>query len=252
MFLPKIELPPLTQKLTFLILGIVVVLSLVSLLGRYPFLELTTHFRLQYAIASVFCLVSLAAFQYWKLMPLALGCALFNFVYMAPFYFAKNQPAIVGEKIELRIFHANLYKKNNDYEALLRLVEESNPDVVVLQELTEEWERQTRVLRQRYPFVESAPRPGGSGMAILSRFPLDDARVLNLDASTHIAIFARVNVRGTTVSILGLHPPTPMTFKKFTYRNQQFQGAAEVLNAAPGPKVLVGDLNTSPWSPYFK
>lgn len=46
-------------------------------------------------------------------------------------------------------------------------------------------------------------------MAILSRFPLEDVELLSLDASTHLALLARVNVDGTKVSMLSLHPQTP-------------------------------------------
>ena len=30
------------------------------------------------------------------------------------------------------------------------------------------------------------------------------------------------------------------------------QGAAELMRETPGPKVLLGDLNVTPWSPYFQ
>ena len=240
------------HKLTAVVLIIISVLSLLSLFGHHPYLELTTHFRLQYALVALLCLVPLSALQSWKLMPLAVGCFIFNLSYVVPYYIRPPSPEVSSQRTSLRLFQANLLTENKNYQALIEAVKEAQPDVVVLQELTPEWEVQTQVLREQYRFVELAPRPGGSGMGILSRYPLEETKVLKLDASTHLALFVRVNVDGTPVSILGLHPPTPVTRTKFDNRNQQFQAAAEMLSAIKGAKVLIGDLNTSPWSPYFK
>lgn len=88
-------------------------------------------------------------------------------------------------------------------------------------------------------------------MAVLSRYPFEDAETLTLDSSTHIAIRARVNVAGTPVSVLSLHPPTPVRTDKFNNRNQQFTRAASLLRTTSGPRFLIGDLNTTMWSPYF-
>ena len=81
---------------------------------------------------------------------------------------------------------------------------------MVLQELTDEWWNQIKALTSDYRYSKAVPRPGGSGLAILSRYPLEDVEVLSLDASTHLALLARVNVDGTMVSMLALHPQTPV------------------------------------------
>jgi endonuclease/exonuclease/phosphatase (EEP) superfamily protein YafD len=72
-----------------------------------------------------------------------------------------------------------------------------------------------------------------------------------MDQSTHIALWVRVNVRGTPISILALHPPTPVRSDKFNNRNQQFARASALLKSTNGVRILIGDLNTTMWSPYF-
>ena len=62
----------------------------------------------------------------------------------------------------------------------------------------------------------------------------------------------RLDVDGRPLSVLALHPPTPMRFDKFQLRNAQFAAAAARMRETAGPRVLVGDLNTTPWSPYFQ
>lgn len=244
-----------TQRIYLLVAGVTLAVSaftLASLFGRHQYLELATHFRLQYALGASVCVVLLAAFHSWRLAPLALCCAVLNWAYVLPYYFKGPNDARGPEARRLRLLHANVLGGNRDYAALNSLVEAERPDILVLQEYTEAWEANVRGLRERYPYWKSAPRPGGSGMALFSRYPLEAAEVLALDDSTHLAIYARVSVEGVPLSVLAIHPPTPMRPDKFANRNRQFQRAASIMREARGPKLLIGDLNTTMWSPYFR
>lgn len=224
--------------------------TLASLFGRHPYLELATHFRLQYALAASGCVILLIAFHSWRLLPLALCCAVLNWAFILPYY-AAARPASAPDAVHLRLLHANVLWGNEDYAALAAVVEAERPDVLVLQEYTEAWHEYLRALPEQYPYSKAAPRPGGTGMALFSRHPLEAAEVLSLNASSHLAILARVNVEGTPLTILALHPPTPMLPAKFASRNEQFARAAPIMREARGAKLIIGDLNTTMWSPYF-
>jgi endonuclease/exonuclease/phosphatase (EEP) superfamily protein YafD len=234
--------------LTSLIL--LVILTLASQFGTYVYLELTTHFRLQYFLGAIICALLFMPSQSWKFVVIALLCASLNAASLWPYY--KRPGAVTSVSTnKLRLFHANVFEKSRDYQAVLERVKEADADIVVLQELTEEWSKQTEILKNSYPYMEVVPRPAGAGMALLSRYPFDDIQVLTLDSSPHIAMLARVKLNETALTLLSLHPTTPITTEKFRNRNQQFRDAARLLRTIPGPKVLVGDLNTTMWSPYF-
>jgi endonuclease/exonuclease/phosphatase (EEP) superfamily protein YafD len=239
----------LLYVLTLVVLTALVLVTLASHFGQYLYLELTTHFRLQYVLAAIVCAVVFTMFQSWKFIPIAIICAVLNAAYLWP-YRSTSRPDPT-ERSRLRILHANVLNKNTNYTTLFEEINNSKPDILVLQELSQAWADQIRTLQQEYPFFEIAPRPDGAGMAILSRYPFENVETLTLDASTHLAILARVNLGEKAVSVLGLHPPTPMSPLKFKNRNRQFREAARVLNSLEGPKVLIGDLNTTMWSPYF-
>jgi endonuclease/exonuclease/phosphatase (EEP) superfamily protein YafD len=243
-----------TQRIHFLAAFVtlaVAACTLASLFGRRPYLELTTHFRLQYALAASACLIPLFAFHSWKLAPLALACAVLNWSFIVPYYFAAPRHAAPSVGTRVRLMHANVLWGNRDYAALASVVERERPDVLVLQEFTGAWEESLRGLEAQYPYSKLAPRPAGTGMALFSRHPFEGAEVLSLDATSHLALFARVKVEGATLSVLALHPPTPIRADKFANRNLQFERAASIMREAQGPKLLVGDLNVTMWSPYF-
>jgi endonuclease/exonuclease/phosphatase (EEP) superfamily protein YafD len=250
MFLLDLVSSQTVYKFALALLVMLVVLTLASQFGQYIYLELTTHFRLQYVLVAIFCALLLAPFQAWKFVTIAVLCAVLNASYIWPYY--RVQPGKEAKSANrLKLFHANVFKKSRNYQKLLQLVVDTNADVVILQELTDMWSTQMEVLKDSYPYMEVAPRREGAGMALLSRYPLEDVQVLTFDSSTHIAIMAKVNVNGATLTLLSLHPTTPVTPTKFRNRNQQLREAAKLLSSISGPKVLVGDLNTTMWSPYF-
>ncbi len=228
----------------------VAALSAAALLGRLPFFELATHFRLQYALAATACAVWLAWRRAWRTLAVAVVCASLNWAYVLPFYTHKGGPPPVAEEARLVLMFANVQGGNRDYEALFASVAEVRPDVLALAEVTPAWGARLEALRGDYPYSSVLARPGGSGLALFSRLPLEGAEGLDIDASTHPVMRARVVLPRSSLSLLLLHPPTPMRPAKFRHRANQFEMADGLLGA--GPRVLVGDLNATPWSPYFK
>lgn len=226
-------------------------LSLISLFGRYPFIELTTHFRLQYVWVSIICIGALCFFRSWKIVPFAVFTLIFNVYFIAPYYFAappeNNMPAMHN----VRFMLANVQGNNRNYSELIEAVKANNPDVVVLQEVNQYWWKNIEALTAEYPNFKDVVRPGGSGLAFFSRYPIERAEVLTLDDSAHPALVCVIKIENTALSIFTLHPPTPMSARKFNYRNGQFAQTAEMLKNTAAPKMLIGDLNTTMWSPYF-
>jgi endonuclease/exonuclease/phosphatase (EEP) superfamily protein YafD len=240
----------LIHKLLVVLLIVLWLLTLISLFGHHVYLELATHFRLQYALAASVLVALLIVLHSWKLLPFALGCALINWAYVLPYYSTPRRHESTTSPLRLMLI--NMERANRNYAAVTKAVVDTNADIIVLQEFTLAWQDHIEGLSAEYPYYEPIPRSDGGGMALFSRYPLTGVEVLTLDASTHVAVLARANVNGTVVSILALHPPAPVRSDKFVNRNRQFNEAAALLRSISRPKVLIGDLNTTMWSPYFR
>jgi endonuclease/exonuclease/phosphatase (EEP) superfamily protein YafD len=212
----------LIHKLLVVLLIILWLLTLISLFGYRVYLELATHFRLQYALAASACVVLLIVFHSWKLLPFALCCALINWAYVLPYYSRTPRHHSKSTAAPFRLMLINVERINKNYEAVTTAIAEARADVIVVQEFTLAWQDQLQSLSAEYPFYEPIPKSDGGGMALFSRYPLTGVEVLTLDASTHVAVLTRVNVNGTVVSILGLHPPAPVSADKFVNRTRQF------------------------------
>lgn len=244
------KLSKLIYKLSCLLCLIITFLSFLSLFGRYHYFELSTHFRLQYVCLSLICAILFCIFRDGKFLLPCFICIILNGIYIFPYYSAKNNVNNAA-KIDLKLMLANVQGHNKNYDGLIQTIKSTNPDIIVLQEITEEWWQQIQTITADYPHFKSVPRAGGSGLALFSRFPIEQCDILTLDSSTHPALFSKINLDGIILSILTIHPPTPTRADKFTNRNEQFTQSALIMKSTPEPKLMIGDLNTTMWSPYF-
>lgn len=215
----------------------------------HRYFELASHFRLQYLFGALGCLLFFILWRPQAWSVLALVTVVINALALAPWYTTRPRPAHDG--VELKVLLTNLNYGNRQHAAVLALIKEEGPDVVVCQEVTAAWARALAPLHADYPFAVTVPAHGGNGIALYSRWPLAESEVLGLGMVGRPGIFARVKPHGREVSFLTLHPPTPLEEKDFVARNRQFTEAAAFAASMPGPKVLIGDLNNTLWSPFF-
>ena len=227
-------------------------LSLAGYAGRLnKYFELLSHFKIQYAIASFMCLALLVVFQRWPWVALAFVCFAINVAVIAPFYFGNS--SFRAENRRLKIALANVNYLNRNYAAVIELVRQEAPDVLILQEVTPRMLSEIEILNREFPFSKSMSQEGdGNGIALFSHRPLEHAEIVFLGSDVRPCVFARIRVDDRrTVSLLTIHPEAPIRFGHFERRNRQLAAASEFVKSMPAPKIFTGDLNTTMWSPYF-
>lgn len=231
-------------------------LTAAGLLGSFgKYLELASHFRVQYLLAALACL---AVFVYSRARLRAAAAGLYVLAFallLLPFY-VKTAPTNGRAGAQARTFKLLLFNVNfgnTRHAEVVRYVEAERPDLVVLQEVNADWLRGVEGLSKTYPHAVAQPYEGdGSGIALLSRAAFDEARVVYVGSEDRPGVYARFKAGGAAVSLLTIHPRAPLRPGHFEARNRQLLAGAEFVGALEGPKVLVGDFNTTPWSPYFK
>jgi endonuclease/exonuclease/phosphatase (EEP) superfamily protein YafD len=123
--------------------------------------------------------------------------------------------------------------------------------VLILQEVTAACLTSLRSLSERYPFTHGLVWRAGFGLAILSRLPFERAEILRIGSVGLPSIIARFNVAGHQLTVVGTHPIAPRGPIRLHRRNLQLAQLAKFAQQTPGPLMLLGDLNCSPWSPIF-
>ncbi|GAB4261977.1 MAG: exodeoxyribonuclease III [Pararhodobacter sp.] len=138
-------------------------------------------------------------------------------------------------------------------EVLGRWLDESAPDIALLQEIKSIDEAFPReIAESRGYHLETHGQKGFNGVAILSRLPLVDvARRLPGDETDEQARWIEATIGGTRLRVCGLYLPNgnPAPGPKFDYKlawMARMKARVQALLAEERPLVLAGDYNVIP------
>lgn len=213
--------------------------------------ELASHFRVQYTLALGLGALALLAWRHWHWATVFTVFALVNATTIAPRFL---NPAETGANTDHPAFRAlliNVHSGNREDDRIRRVIAEVNPDLIVLLEVTPWLLAQLADLAGRYPHRIAETREDNFGIVLLSRLPLHHAAILRLGPAGLPSISADLDCGGRRFTVLGTHPPPPIGAAMAEDRNTQLADLARLTRQARQPLLVLGDLNLSPWSPYF-
>lgn len=229
-------------------IGLTVATLLGFLGGLFWFFDLFSHFRVQYMQIGL-VLIGLALWKRLNKRAVALILlACLNYAFVLPLYFGK--PAPVNEK-PIRAMLMNLNASNGHTGQVLESIRTANPDLLLLEEVTPKWAAELAVLENDYKYRIAEPQEGCFGIMLLSKYPLKNGRVVEIGSAGVPSITADVYFPRGEVSIVGTHPVPPVGGEYSTHRNNQLAALPAIVKAQKNPALLMGDLNTTPWSPHF-
>lgn len=216
------------------------------------FMEMSSHFRLQYLLVGFCSLIFLAITRSKKLWLLVSGfCIIINLVEIVPWYLPKPAFAVETPGQQLRIFHSNVLTTNRQYSDVISVVREEQPDIAVFVEVSQSWAKELSVLSDTFPYSFGNQDYQGFGSVIYSKIPLKNAYVKAFSKGRK-SLLADVAVQGKIISMVVAHPSVPTREYSFIDRNKQFAAIGEYAAQVKNPVVVVGDLNTTMWSPFYK
>ena len=224
---------------------------------QYFVFDMLSHYSVYVLIIAFFlCLIHNFAIRkeekkniLW-LIPLV-AIPIITYKNLGNFYFGENAK---GEQSNLKMISINIYSGNDDYKYLKDYLTEEKADVIVLQELTPAWQKHVDFIRKEYPYYKEEVRSNNFGIAIYSKTPLTKVSTINYIDEMHPSILAEISVDAKPVSILATHPVPPLPNQaRFERRNKQYELMKQEIDALPNKNiVLIGDLNSTVYSPNFK
>jgi endonuclease/exonuclease/phosphatase (EEP) superfamily protein YafD len=146
---------------------------------------------------------------------------------------------------------ANVYQDNRQSESYLKLIEQCDPDVVLLVETDKWWQDQIDVISDRYPHQLKIPLENTYGMIFYSRLELRNGAINFLVEDDIPSIEGEVQLKsGQWVRLYGLHPqpPVPQENPRSTARDKEILIVAEKAKKSSLPVIVMGDLNDVAWS----
>ena len=244
-------------------------LTLMALMGDKGWIwSLTTHFRVQYLTIQLLALV-IGGIGLWKKSRnqgsigtenwLSLAVVIFftgiNVLAVAPYCLPYRPPhPIETAKGHLKLMHANLFGIiNRNTDSVIQTIREEQPDVIDLVEYTEPW--QTKLensgVFKAYPYHVA----GRGHIGLYSKIPLRNARLFftseTRKVTNHANVIAQIRLGGESFTLLVAHPASPIQPSHLRMLQQSFRVWERERPKFGQNLVIVGDLNTTPWSVEF-
>jgi len=170
-----------------------------------------------------------------------------------PYYIPCQTPPSTTDSI--KILHYNVHNTNQNVTALLHFVEREKPDLISLQEYTAWWQHQialSKLIQEHYPYHFISPW-GEDG--IYSKRPLINPQLEWISGSlsgADVSIVTQIKIANRPVTFLFSHTPIPLFPEPYPRQVEHFHFWAKQWEHFPGDFVLIGDMNTTPWTMEFQ
>jgi endonuclease/exonuclease/phosphatase (EEP) superfamily protein YafD len=145
----------------------------------------------------------------------------------------------------------NLNAGNGNTEKVLGSIRRVEPDILLLEEVTPQWAQALEALNETYPYQIAEPQEGCFGIMLLSKYPLEHGRVMQIGEARVPSITSDLYLPNGVISIIGTHPVPPVGSEASALRNGQLKALPGIVMELEHPVLLIGDLNTTPWSSHL-
>lgn len=216
---------------------------LCALLPVWP-LMLAEHFRVQCALGGAAAAMCAAALRL-RWFDAAAIVTLLQGVWLAPTWCERAQP--VGDGVTVRVLMLNVHTESTSYAAVRQLIADTQPDVIGLVEVNARWLEELAPALTAYGARIEHPRDDNFGVALYAGAMTGGVESLGELPS----VVAQVTVRGARLGVVLTHPLPPMSASAIASATEQLDGIAERARGLAGPAIVMGDLNTTPWSALY-
>jgi len=247
-------LHPFILRLRGLLTGFGVIVSAVSLvgfLGRFHWvLDLCSHFRVQYVISLTILGGMLLALRGRKRGFALLFLAVVNAIPVLPLFFG-GQYATPKDSPVLRVMLLNVNTSQGDPRLVKEAIQEANPDILVLEEISARWMDDLAWLKHSHPYSITQPREDNFGIGLFCKQPLAEGEIAYIGSARVPSILATLRASGSLLRVIATHPTPPTSRDYSRWRDKQLDQLPTFIGR-PGPTILVGDLNVTPWNSHFR
>ncbi len=160
----------------------------------------------------------------------------------------------------IKVFYANIYYKNIDYESLQRKIIEEEPDIVVLVEFSDNHEDEMKdFFKENYPYINRNSRSTMLAWdAVFSKIPLEIiTETHKVEAWTRNYSYMKIldDRYEDWIELYVIHTSAPVSNKNFEMRNEQISKLlSDFLKYHKNwtPTMVIWDFNLSPRSYFYK
>lgn len=231
----------------------VVLIGAASLAGFFgqlgAWFDIFANFRACYVVSLVILLAFVSCLKRVWLATSTLLLLIVNGLTFLPLYTGSGaQHSLADDRSKFRVLELNIFGgKNLDRERTIRLINQSNADLIGISEVTTPWMQSLQSELKQYPHQVYEPRFGG--VALLSKFPLEKHSIKYFSEIQRPRIIASARVVNRSVNVILAHPVIPLYPRGS--RDEELAILSNEARLAGSNTIIFGDLNVTPWSYNF-
>lgn len=166
-------------------------------------------------------------------------------------HIASRAPAVVGKagdgQLALKVASFNTLWTNDDADAVKAEIERLDADVITLIEMSPSKRRILAELKARYPYQAECYNLDYCNLVVLSKLPIVESEAHGAGELGGAPSFIRAKLgpEGGGLNVFGVHTI------RFPHSQVQFRQVAVLsglIEKLPGPKLVMGDFNATPFS----
>ncbi|MDT0645876.1 endonuclease/exonuclease/phosphatase family protein [Zunongwangia sp. F260] len=219
--------------------------------------------RLQYLIVGVALLILILLLnKKWNVFSVLVGIGLvaaitLHSIKIFPYFFGdkavKDAAELKEESSEIGIVIANVLITNTAYDEFLKIIQEKNPDIILAMEVNKKWIQNLQVLKEKYAYRIEYPLENAYGMAMYSKFPLENQEIKFLNKDDVPSFHTRISLPGGAHFMFhGVHPVAPVPSSKYPDNEGEKEVALVKIGDSVAkdtlPSIVAGDYNDVSWS----
>ena len=217
----------------------------------HRYFEFTTGYKLQFLLMALCSLIYFLLSRRKLWIALSLLCVLLNLAAILPWYF--NRPTVINpERYQsLKVLSYNVLWKNKEYDKAIALVNQEQPDIAIFQEVISHWHPELAALQPNYPYHIWAEE---LEIEVYSKLPLNNPQI-ELYGTYRGLVISEIEVGDRLVNFVATHAYPQLYWGRggWLIRNEHLaQGIGQYAKKLDRPAIILGDLNVSMWSPFYR
>ncbi|WP_236642006.1 endonuclease/exonuclease/phosphatase family protein [Dokdonia sinensis] len=166
-----------------------------------------------------------------------------------PFYHRRKPEQAFAPK-KLKLLTANVLQTNTNYNAFIKIVKDTDPDIVVTMESDKKWKEALSKPFTEYKHRLEATLDNFYGMHLYSKIPFDKAKIKYLVEADVPSMHCELTYADQTFNLIVIHPapPSPTENETAVERDAELMIVGKICREQGNSTVVCGDLNDVVWS----
>lgn len=191
---------------------------------------------------------------FWGTSALLVALVIYHVIILIPYttlYKRNRRVDVPKQSHPISIISVNVYQFNDQYEKLIKLVDEIKPDILLTMESNKAWEDAMNEIEGDYPNFKKVALENTYGIHFYTKLAVKSVKVNYFIADDLPSIEASLLTgNGRPFTFFGIHPPPPSPTEEDTSRERDAELLAigKQVRKTKGPVIVVGDFNNVAWA----